>query len=71
MLHNTDRIENLEGSIAHAQDVLDNAQRVLSAVDAAQAKADEVHSAVRRLFVGVAVASVAIAIFIAARRARA
>jgi hypothetical protein len=71
MLHNTDKIEHLEGSIAHVQDVLDNAQRVLSAADAAQAKAEEVHSTVRRLFVGAVVASVVFALIVVARQRRA
>jgi hypothetical protein len=71
MLHSTDKIEHLEGSIAHVQDVLENAQRVLSAADAAQAKAEEVHSTLTRLFVGVAVASVVLTILFAVRRRRA
>jgi hypothetical protein len=68
MLHSNDKIEHLEGSIAHVQHTLDNAQRVLGAAGAAQAKAEEVHSTVRRLVVGVAVASVVLALLLAARR---
>jgi hypothetical protein len=64
----SERIEHLEESIAKVQDVLGEAQKILSVADASQRKASAVAGAVRRTVIVVVVGAVALAVVAMLRR---
>jgi hypothetical protein len=68
MLNTSGKLEELEGSIAHMQGVLETAQRVLGAAETAQVKLEGVRCTARRLLIGVAATSIVLALFVAAQR---
>jgi hypothetical protein len=68
--HDTEKIEHLEGSIAHVQGVLDNAQQVLGVAERAEAKATSAAATMRRMALAGLIASVVVALVLAARQRR-
>jgi hypothetical protein len=64
----SERIEHLEESIAKVQDVLGEAQKILSVADASHRKAGAVAGAVRRTVIVVVVGALALAVVAMLRR---
>lgn len=68
MSNATEKIEQLEGSIAHVQGLLDDAQKVLSVADETQRRADAIAANVRRTVIVVTVAGLVLALLALVRR---
>jgi hypothetical protein len=64
----SERIEHLEESIAEVQDVLGEAQKILSVADASQRKSGAVAGTVRRTAIVVVVGALALAVVAMLRR---